>query len=371
MRLKKMKTLRPTLRLVLATILVGVLFASALGQHRSLYKVTNKDNRIGFIDKLGKIVIDFDRLPAEAVVGIFSEGFAPICFLGRIANQCGYIDETGKIAIPARFRLIGEFSEGLAWFREEEVVGFMDQLGKPVFKLPESFSIGFRGGLAAVRTQEGWGFIDKRGRFISTKRYESVENFSEGLAAVAEKIGTKAKYGFINETGEVVIPLRFDPRLGPHSQPMNLGRFTEGLAAARIGNVYGYIDYKGNVVIAPRFRDAAEFSEGLASVTTIDGQNGYIDKTGVFVIKLATGGGGQFNEGLATFSVEIAGRTKMGYIDRTGKTIIEPKFDMAYDFIDGIAEVYFIEKLTAATGPTIQTVHGYIDKEGRFVWRNQ
>jgi len=31
---------------------------------------------------------------------------------------------------------------------------------------------------------------------------------------------------------------------------------------------------------------------------------------------------------LATFAVEIDGRTKMGYIDRTGKTIIKPQFDV-------------------------------------------
>jgi WG repeat protein len=372
--LKEMETLRQTLRFVLLTILAGVLFghfAPALGQQtRTLYKVTNKDNKIGFIDKLGKIVIDFDRLPPEAVVGSFSEGLAPICFLGRLKNQCGFIDETGKIVIPARFTLISEFSEGVAWARTEEFIGFIDRLGRVVFNLPESFSIGFRGGLAAIRTREGSGFVDKRGKFISTKFYEHVEMFSEGLAAVAARIETKAKYGFINESGAVVIPLQFDPLLGPHSQPMNLGRFTEGLAAVRIGNIYGYIDHKGKVVIAPRFREAAEFSEGLASVTTIDGQKGYIDKTGLLVIKSTSGSGGQFKGGLAIFSVEINGRTKMGYLDRTGKTIIEPRFDTAFDFIDGIAEVYVNEKLTSATGPNTQVVHGYIDKEGRFVWRS-
>ena len=146
-----------TLRLVLMTTLAGVLFghASALGQQsRTLYKVTNKDNKIGFIDKHGKIVIGFDRLPAEAVVGSFSEGLAPICFLGKEANQCGFIDETGKIVIPARFRLLTEFSEGLAWFRTEESIGFIDRLGKVVFQLPESFSMGFHGGFAAVRTRD-------------------------------------------------------------------------------------------------------------------------------------------------------------------------------------------------------------------------
>lgn len=366
-------------RLVFVTILVACLPPTSnsdlFGQSsRHLYKVTNKNNKVGFIDKTGKLVIGFDRLPAEAWIGNFSEGFAPICFYDKppslYSMHCGYMDETGKIVIPPRFVLSGQFSEGLAWIRTETLVGFINHLGNVAFELPDSFSMGFHDSLAAVGTPTGWGFIDKTGRFINTKRYEQVENFSDGLAAVAEGRWKEAKYGFINKSGEVAIPLRFDPRLG-QMETMSLSRFTEGLAPVMFGNLYGYIDHKGDTVIPPIFRDAGQFSEGLASITTADGQKGYIDKAGLFVIKLASGRGGQFNEGLATLAVEINGPTKLGYIDRTGKTIIEPKFDTAYDFIGGIAEVYFTEKVTSAAGPVTQTVHAYIDKRGRFVWRSQ
>jgi hypothetical protein len=329
---------------------------------------------VGFIDKTGKLVIGFDRLPAEAEVGSFSEGFAPICFLhkppGLYSMHCGYFDESGRMVIPPRFVLSTQFKDGLAWVRTEKFVGFINQLGNVAFELPDSFSWGFNEGLAAVATQTGWGFIDKTGRFISTKRYVQVEGFSDGLAAVAEGRWKEAKYGFINRTGEVAIPLRFDPRPG-QMETMSLSRFTEGLAPVMFGKLYGYIDHKGTSVIPPIFRDAGQFSEGLASVTTADGQRGYIDKTGLFVIKLTSGRGGVFTDGLATLAVEIDGRTKMGYIDRTGKTIIEPKFDVAFDFIDGLAQVYFSEKVTSASGPLTRTGNGYIDKRGRFVWRSE
>jgi hypothetical protein len=364
-------------RLVFVTVLVAVSSApfnsELFGQpSRHLYKITNRDNKVGFIDKTGKIVIDFDDLPAEAWVGNFSEGLAPICFSDKqpslYSNHCGFIDETGKIVIPPRFVLSSPFSEGLAWVRTEAFVGFINQSGRVVIELPESFSFGFHEGLAVVRTKTGSGFIDKTGRFFSTQRYEQVESFSDGLAAVAEKQGPGAKYGFINKSGELAIPLRFDARPGPFEGPMYLSRFTEGLAPVVISNLYGYIDQKGNVVIPPNFRDAGQFAEGLAIVTKEDGQKGYIDKAGLFVIKLASGRGGQFNDGLATLAVEINGRTKMGYIDRTGKTVIEPRFDVAYDFVGGIAEVYFSEK---GAGPVTQTRHGYIDKGGRFIWRSE
>ncbi|HKO60115.1 MAG TPA: WG repeat-containing protein, partial [Pyrinomonadaceae bacterium] len=190
-------------RLVFVTLFVACLPLASnselFGQpSRRLYKITRKDNRVGFIDKTGKIVIDFDRLPVEAWVGNFSEGFAPICFADKppsiYSSHCGFIDESGKIAIPPRFVLSSQFSEGLAWVRTETSVGFIDQSGKVVIELPDSFSIGFQEGLAAVTTQTGSGFIDKTGRFINTKRYDQVESFSDGLAAVAEGRWKEAKY---------------------------------------------------------------------------------------------------------------------------------------------------------------------------------
>lgn len=373
------KLIKAIHRLVAVTMLIAVSSAhvtsEVFGQpSRHLYKVTNKDKKVGFIDKTGKLVIGFDRLPAEAQVGTFSEGFAPICFLHQppslYSMHCGYIDETGRIVIPPRFVLSSQFSEGLAWIRTETFVGFINHVGNVAFELPDSFSIGFREGLAAVATRTGWGFIDKTGGFISTKRYDQVESFSDGLAAVAEGRWNEAKYGFINRTGELAIPLQFVPRQD-QLETMSLSRFTEGLAPIMFGNLYGYIDHKGETVIRPIFRDAGQFSEGLASVTATDGRRGYIDKQGLFVIRLASGRGGQFKEGLATFAVEIGGRTKMGYIDRTGKIIMEPKFDVAFDFIDGIAEVYFSQKVTSASGPVTRTGHGYIDKRGQFVWRTE
>ena len=371
--------IKAILRLVAVTLLIVLSSAHVTSElfaqtRRHLYKVTNKHKQVGFIDKTGKLVIGFDRLPAEAQIGTFSDGFASICFADKppsiYSMHCGYIDQTGRIVIPPRFVLSTQFSEGLAWVRTETFVGFINHLGHLAFELPESFSWGFREGLAAVVTRTGSGFIDTTGRFISTKRYDQVESFSDGLAAVAEGRWQEARYGFIDKTGEVVIPLRFVPR---HDQlgSMSLSRFTEGLAPVMFGNLYGYINHKGDTVIQPAFRNAGLFSEGLASVTTADGQKGYIDKAGLFIIKLTSGTGGTFKEGLATWAVQVDGRTKLGYIDRTGKTIVEPKFDAAFDFVDGIGEVYFSDKITSASGPVTRTGHGYIDKTGRFVWRSE
>jgi hypothetical protein len=127
------KLIKAVCRPVAVTMLVAVssahFTAELFGQpSRRLYKVTNKDKKVGFIDKTGKLVIGFDRLPAGTEVGSFSEGFAPICSYDKPPSiytlHCGYIDETGSIVIPPRFVLSSQFSEGLAWIRTETLVGF-------------------------------------------------------------------------------------------------------------------------------------------------------------------------------------------------------------------------------------------------------
>jgi hypothetical protein len=71
-----------------------------------------------------------------------------------------------------------------------------------------------------------------------------------------------------------------------------------------------------------------------------------MDKTGKIVIKP------QFD---LAWNVKI--QAKYGYIDSRGKMIIAPQFDLGLSFKDGLALVY--------TGGKA----GYINKQGQFVWQ--
>jgi WG containing repeat len=114
-----------------------------------------------FIDHAGTVRIK----PNAEGVGDFSDGLAPVLIHGKV----GFIDTLGKIVIEPRFDSpkFPVFSKGLA-----AVVGpngkwgYIDRTGG--FAIPPiySFAFGFGDGLALVLTESDTGYIDRSGAFV-------------------------------------------------------------------------------------------------------------------------------------------------------------------------------------------------------------
>ncbi len=160
----------------------------------------------------------------------------------------------------------------------------------------------------------------------------------------------------------------------PTLDPDQLRRasFHEGLAAVRMGEKYGYVDPLGRVAIAPRFDYANIFSEGLARVV-VDGLSGYVDRSGAIVIGPRFERAYKFSEGLARVCApprqpsllfriaRLVGYEDFhaypcGYIDRTGKLVIDYQYLPATGFQGGHARV-----------TTLDGRVGHIDRSGEFV----
>ena len=322
--------------------------------------------KIGFMDKIGKIVINpqFDSTLNEDGV-TFSEGLAAV----YVGDKWGYIDKTGKFVIPPKFKQKfppSLFHEGLAQVEiQEGTSSFIDKSGEFVkaLKFIEQRTV-FSEGLARVSKDDKVGYVDQTGRWVIEARFDEAEDFKEGLAAVkvAVKVDdtVKPKFGFIDKTGKMVIEPQFS----------EASSFSEGLAAVTINSMDqdGYIDKTGKVVIAPQFDDAHSFSDGLAKVVMrgekfID-KAGFIDKSGKFVIPLQfeqRPGGNSLNyrgfkDGLA--AVEVNNKT--GYIDKTGKLVIAASYDYGSEFRNGIAGV--VTGLEAKSQKRY-----YIDKTGKVI----
>jgi len=145
-------------------------------------------------------------------------------------------------------------------------------------------------------------------------------DFSEGFAAV--KAGDK--WGFMNRKGEYSIPPQFD----------EVGFFSEGLAAVRVGTKWGFVDGKGKWIIPPGFDGVAYFSEGSAPVK-VGERWGFINKRGEMVIKP------QFQDEPTPFffgeaMVTHGGRTE--YIDGGGRRVKNPANEKEKETIDDPGE---------------------------------
>lgn len=110
---------------------------------------------------------------------------------------------------------------------------------------------------------------------------------------------------------------------------------------------WGYISPSGDYAIKPRFMAAGEFREGLAAV-----------KVNVSAKAKAAAGGEQSRDDQDEQSEKSEeadnGEAKWGFIDSSGKLVIQPQFEEVLAFSEGLAAAR-------------QGKWGFIDKSGKFV----
>ncbi|GEM_PF-6244599 len=94
------------------------------------------------------------------------------------------------------------------------------------------------------------------------------------------------------------------------------------LRPAQVDKKWGYIDAKGTMVIDAVYRDAYEFSEGLA-VVCVGPKRGYVDAKGVLVIEPQYSDAAPFANGTAVVERKEGKLHALRVIDREGKTVVE------------------------------------------------
>jgi len=280
---------------------------------------------------------------------------APNLFPIYINDKGGYIDREGRIAIEPQFALVSEFREGRATVKVEGIQGrgMIDEAGRFIVEPSPDMDVGpLREGRAVF---DIWptgdnGYLDRDGNVVIPAIYWTASGFHNGIAHVrlspmnndemldqyAKEImkfppWRRANYEQISPS-EVGIPIehfyidKWGKRLKDlplwEDEPVEWASHhpEEGLTPEKVGDVYGYTDENGVMVIEPRFSFADEFSEGLASVR-VDGKWGYINKKGEIVIEPQWKWGRDFRGGLAQAVLEGGYR---GYINKDGKYVWEP-----------------------------------------------
>lgn len=209
-------------------------------------------------------------------------------------------------------------------------------------------------GLFPMVENNKWGYIDRTGKVVIPPRFDLADYFYEGRALVltgkqtirlpdSEHEIVIGKWGYIDVSGKFVIP----PKFG------NGDSFSEGLAEVSVDGRWGFIDRAGEFVIEPQYYSTQPFSEGLAIVRREMGEPFLVvDKTGKVLFEVPYPWIGAFSDGHAVFSSKD-NSNKSGYIDRSGNQVTPAVYGSSHRFSDGLAAVWLDGKM------------GYIDKEGR------
>ncbi|MHC5595629.1 MAG: WG repeat-containing protein [Nostoc sp.] len=276
-----------------------------------------------------------------------------------ISNEYGYINQAGQFVVSPQFiNEAKEFSEGFAPVKVNKKWGFIN-LKEQISISPQYDMVG-----------ESFSLYDEKPEGDDYNDHSS--SFSGGLAGVK----LKGKWGFINQSGKLVIPYKFD----------KVQKFSGGVATVRVGGLWGVINPEGKWIIQPVNKFPIQFFQGITSLNlSLRDKSGwqiigdpiiyYRDKSGQLVGDfynpplLAK----EFQEELAIIEIplrawqekrdvyptvatsEYSAVSKCGFQDKQGKVVIKPQFDGCQSFSQGLAAVRVDKKW------------GYIDKTGKFV----
>jgi hypothetical protein len=199
--------------------------------------------------------------------------------------------------------------------------------------------------LAAVLVDGSWGYIDDTGRVVIPPQFDRAGRFSDQLAFVERE-----RKVFIIDLAQKLAPVG---SVGGWYPPEAVQEFSEGLGGFNFAGKWGFRDRTGKEVIPPEFDNVRKFSEQMAAVQ-VGGKWGFLDMAKrrtipKYVDDWFDDVGERFSDHMAAVKV----RDRWGYIDKKGKMVVAPRFDRAADFSERLARVLIAGKW------------GYIDQFSR------
>jgi len=221
----------------------------------------------GYVDLQGQLVVE----PQYPIAGRYYRGLAEV----DIGGKSALIDLEGKQVLAPRFASAIPFTKNVFWvsdgersqrtlhpgreefpgaylrptgnsLRPDAKWGLVDAVGtwirQPEFRDIKGFDPGNEN-LMWAQASTGWGLIRPDGTWALEPTFQYKNEFSDGLAAVWRA----GKLGYIDRTGQIVIPLQFDVDVGDHE-------FAEGMPApVKLGRLVGLIDRSGQWVLEPAY----------------------------------------------------------------------------------------------------------------------
>lgn len=280
----------------------------------SLYAV-DKGDKYGYIDKTGKVIIDYQYDYAQH---FSSSGFAIVT-----KNEMkGVIDLTNKTLLPFEFESIktSDFEDYFFASRpgENQPTELYDLKGNKIDVPFASFSESsiFKqseivNDYTTIFVNGMYGVVSLAdNKVLLPAEYEQLKLFNKGIIARKNKA-----YFFIDYNGKTIF----------ETDQYNLYKpqISEGLIHAVANNKSVLLNLRGEVVTSAEYTDLAKFSDKRAAFSDANYKQGYLDENGKVVISAQFTRARAFQNGVA--SVQLENNGLYGLIDKSGKWIVQPK----------------------------------------------
>lgn len=240
----------------------------------------------------------------------------------RRSGYWGYIDHSGKIAIPAKFDEAGLFVGNMAQVNYLGSRRIINQFGEFIGESNYDRVTIEKANTALVVKRGRTDLINYRGKVLFQTYNQLTPNFFGYLESTAD-----GKQGLISHLGEIILYPEYDSISEPKSR-----RY----AVVKKGNEVGLVNFKGFWIIpmSEENQEVCHVSEGFISIKR-NGQYGFVDFGQRLLIA------NRYDE-TQPFSSEVAAVSlngKWGFIDKKENLIIQPTYTSVTPFRNGISIV--------------------------------
>lgn len=169
----------------------------------------------------------------------------------------GFKKADGTELVTPQYKFVGQFQDGFCIvMRDEEKIGLINRNGEEILHCDYLSIILPTEGLVKAQTQEGlWGFWDTLGTEVVHPIWKATSSYFEGLAVVGKSMddnpdNDELVFGYIDHKGTVVIAPQFE-----YAYP-----FQNGYAVVKRYDRFGMIDHKGREVMVCKYDFLSPFS---------------------------------------------------------------------------------------------------------------
>ncbi len=362
------------------------------------------NNLWGFVDRNGQMIVEPKYYYLSYLMGSSSTTINDTDGLMAVADDkynWGVVDSSGNERIKPQYEFVDIEYGGLIWIKKNNLYGLVNQHGRIIIPCIFEDYHNFYNRRAWVKKNGKWAQINYDGEYLSDFLFDDVKVFLNGDIAEVKMNGRihlrrndgrfipvpKYQSVYVYENGAVEIKINNKSGVVDDSDRFIIKPLYDGIYIMRNGykiwknDKIGLTDFNGRVILDPIFDEALFYSHdivmamknGFWYLYDISGKPITLEKytdwenndnSAIIIVKsgnewqLLNKDGSRiagcecesissFSEGMAVISID----DKKGFIDMTGKIIINPIYSAAGYFRNGAAivrmndECYLIDKM--------------------------